>query len=226
MQITEREARESARGYAMRVIKENIIHLGLLPGSMVSEQELAAELGLSRGPVREALIELTKVKMVEVYPQRGSYISPVDYELVDEACFMREALEIAVAERCCLMGVMPAHLTALRENLNLQQFYSEGDNTRKFWELDNEFHRLLFLNAGVIRVHTLMSSMLTHFDRVRAMALAVIKKGKLVEDHHQILEAIISGNSGAAKSLMHRHLTSYQIDRQAVCDKYPQYIKH
>jgi DNA-binding GntR family transcriptional regulator len=163
--------------------------------------------------------------MVEVYPQRGSFISPVDYELVEEACFMRETLEIAVAERCCQMGVTPSHLTSLRENLNLQQFYFEGDNTRKFWELDNEFHRLLFLNAGVLRIHTLMSSMNAHFDRVRAMALSVIKKSKLVEDHQLILEAIVSGDKNAAKSLMHRHLTSYQIDKQAVCEKYPQYIK-
>jgi len=225
MQITEREPRESARDFATRVLKDNIIHLKLKPGSMVSEQELAVKLGLSRGPVREALIELGKVKLVDIYPQRGSCISMVDYELIDEACFMRETLEIAVVERCCLMGVAPGHLAALRENVKLQQFYFENDNNHKFWELDNEFHRLLFLNAGVMRVHTLMSSMLAHFDRVRAMSLTLIKKNKLVEDHRLILEAIVSGDTETAKNLMHKYLTSFIIDKQAVYAKYPQYIK-
>ena len=225
MQITERQPRESARDFATRVLKDNIIHLKLEPGSMVSEQELAVKLGLSRGPVREALIELGKVKLVDIYPQRGSCISMVDYELIDEACFMRETLEIAVVERCCLMGVSPGHLAALRENVKLQQFYFENDNNHKFWELDNEFHRLLFLNAGVLRIHTLMSSMLAHFDRVRAMSLTLIKKNKLVEDHRLILEAIVSGDTETAKNLMHKYLTSFIIDKQAVYAKYPQYIK-
>ena len=225
MQITEREPRESAREFAMRMLKNNIIHLELEPGSMVSEHELAVKLGLSRGPVREALIELARVKMVEIYPQRGSYISPVDYELIDEARFMRETLEIAVVERCCMLGVAPGHFDILRENVKLQQFYFENDNNQKFWELDNEFHRLLFLNAGVINVHMLMSGMLTHFDRVRAMSLAVVKKNKLVDDHSLILEAIVSGDPEAAKSFMHKHLTRYKIDKEAVCGKYPQYIK-
>ena len=225
MQISEREPRESARDFAMRVLKDNIIHLNLKPGSMESEHELAVKLGLSRGPVREALMELAKVKLVEIFPQRGSYISMVDYELIDEACFMRETLEIAVAERCCVIGVAPEHMAALRENVKLQQFYIENDNNQKFWELDNEFHRALFRNAGVLSVHTLMSGMLAHFDRVRAMSLALIKKNKLVEDHRLILEAIVSCDTETAKNLMHKHLTNFKIDKQAICAKYPQYIK-
>ncbi|UQT49404.1 GntR family transcriptional regulator [Flavonifractor plautii] len=54
------------------MLKDNIVRLELKPGSLVSENELAAEMGLSRTPVREALIELSKVKIVEIYPQRGA----------------------------------------------------------------------------------------------------------------------------------------------------------
>ncbi|MBP0981483.1 MAG: GntR family transcriptional regulator, partial [Oscillospiraceae bacterium] len=62
MKILERLPRETGRDYALRVLKENIINLELAPGSLVSENELSAMLGLSRTPVREALIELSKVK--------------------------------------------------------------------------------------------------------------------------------------------------------------------
>ena len=72
MHISERLPRESSRDYALRIIKDNIISLRLEPGSQISENELATEMGLSRTPVREALIELAKVKIIETYPQRKS----------------------------------------------------------------------------------------------------------------------------------------------------------
>ena len=75
MIVYERLKRETAREYALRIIRQNIISLDLEPGSRISENELASELGISRTPVREALIELSKIKVIEIYPQRGSYIS-------------------------------------------------------------------------------------------------------------------------------------------------------
>ena len=96
MQLLERLPRETGRDYALRTIKDNIVKLQLAPGSQISENELAAELQLSRTPVREALIELSKVKIVEVYPQKRSMVSLIDYELVAAARFMRYILECAV----------------------------------------------------------------------------------------------------------------------------------
>ena len=92
MTISPRDLRETGRDYAMRVLKENILRLELEPGSKVSENELAAQLGLSRTPVREALMALAKVRLVEVYPQRGSEVARIDYDLVEESCFMRRIL--------------------------------------------------------------------------------------------------------------------------------------
>ena len=78
MHVTERLAHESGRDYALRIIKDNIISLELAPQSRVNDREIAAELGLSRTPVREALLELAKVDIVQVNPQRGSIIAPND----------------------------------------------------------------------------------------------------------------------------------------------------
>jgi len=78
MELLERIAREPARDYALRVLKHNIVILELKPGSIVSENELAAEMGLSRTPVREALQELSKVQIVEIFPQKGSSITKID----------------------------------------------------------------------------------------------------------------------------------------------------
>ena len=138
---------------------------------------------------------------------------------------MRETLEIAVVERCCSMGLQQEYLDILKENIKLQQFYLENDNKNKLLELDNEFHRLLFANVGVTRVYSLMNSMLVHFDRVRAMALTAVKDIKVIDDHHMILEAIINRDTESAKSLMHKHLTRYKVDKEAISRHYPEYIK-
>ena len=101
MRLPERLPRETGRDYAFRTVRDNIIRLELEPGSQISENELAAEMGLSRTPVREALIELSRVKIIETYPQRKSVVSLIDNELVEEARFMRDVLECAVVEQVC-----------------------------------------------------------------------------------------------------------------------------
>ena len=107
MQVLERLPRETGRDYALRTIKDNIITLRLEPGSQISENELAAEMNLSRTPVREALIELSKVKIIEIYPQRKSVVSLIDHELVEEAKFMRSVMGCAVVQLDCEMALLP-----------------------------------------------------------------------------------------------------------------------
>ena len=82
MIVSEPFPKESRKEYALRVLRENIINWELKPGSFVSEQKLAEELSLSRLPVREALTELAKSGIVEIYPQRGSKIAPINFDLI------------------------------------------------------------------------------------------------------------------------------------------------
>lgn len=226
MRLTERLPRETGRDYALRTIKDSIIRLELVPGSMVSENELAAEMGLSRTPVREALIELSKAKIVEIYPQRGSSISLIDANLVEEALFMRQVLECAVVEQCC--GKTSAvELYKLQENLRLQQFYQQDGQlyTEMVMELDNSFHALLFQMANKAQVYKLMENMSLHADRVRSLALSQIRDDKIVQDHEQLLQAIIDNKPEQAVDLMKKHLNRHDIDVKAIQEEYPTYFK-
>ena len=101
MIILEKKRSENARTYAIRVLLYNIVHLELPPGSAVSGNELSAILSISRTPVREALIELNRIGLVEILPQRGSYISKIDYNLVEESRFLRLVTENAVLKILC-----------------------------------------------------------------------------------------------------------------------------
>lgn len=224
MLVTERLPRESGRDYALRVIKENIISLELEPMSRVNDQEIAAQLHLSRTPVREALLELAKVDIVQVYPQRGSIIAPIDYDIMEEAYFMREVLECAVVERCCQLASSQA-LEPLEENLKLQEFYLENRSPAKLMELDNEFHRQLFLAANMPHVHSLMGTITIHFDRVRRLSYQTVKEVKTVSAHRGILQAVLDRDSQKAVERMRAHLRNYTVEKQELISRYPQYFK-
>lgn len=223
MKVLERLPRETGRDYALRVIKDNIIHLNLAPGSQVSENELSAELGLSRTPVREALIELAKVKIIEIQPQKRSVVRLVDYDLVEESRFMRNVLECAVVELVCEM-IRPEDLERLRENVRLQKFYLDSFYPENLMDLDNEFHRTLFEIARKSQVFSLMQNISIHFDRVRSIALSTVKDIKIVQDHEDITNAIARRDPAAARELMEVHLSRYKIDARTIRETYPQYF--
>ncbi len=220
----ERYVRESGRDYALRVLRENIISLELEPGSMVSENELAAQLGLSRTPVREALIELSKVKIVEIWPQKGSAIARIDYALVEEARFMRNVLECAVAELCC-DHASAEEILALRENIARQKTYETmGAASERFLRLDDSFHAKLFEIAGKTEVYTLIGSLSIHFDRVRNLTLADVNVENVIRDHAQLVDAIEQKKSAEAKRLMQLHLNRFRIAEKKVQEKFPEYF--
>ena len=224
MQLLERSPRETGREYALRTIKENIINLDLAPGSQISENELSAKIGLSRTPVREALIELSKVNIIEVYPQKRRIVSLIDYDLVEESRFMRNNLEYAVLDLVCEMATQE-DIERLQKNIRLQNFYLETLQQKELLTLDNEFHSILFEIARKPQVFALIQNLFIHFDRVRRIALSPVKDLKIVQDHENITIAIARRDAGLARSLMEEHLNRYKIDTAAIREEYPHYFK-
>ena len=222
--ITDRFSHESGRDYACRIIKENIISLDLEPGCLVSEKELAQQMNLSRTPIREALIDLSKVGIVEVLPQRGSRISYIDYRLVDEARFTRSALEVALCRKICPAADLTL-LAPLTENiLHQETSLAQGDLTT-FFHLDNEFHRLLFEIGGLSRTYEIISGLTVHFDRVRSMALYVVKPDQLLVDHKALVYALLSHDLELVAETVEAHLSRYKIDKAAIRQQYAGYFK-
>lgn len=224
MIVKKRYGRETGREYALRVLKENIVMLELEPGSRISENELASEIGVSRTPIREALIELSKSKIVKIYPQKGSYVSLIDWELVEEALFMRLTLEKAVVRLAC-QGVTDEKMQELEKNVKLQKFYIDNNEAGELLELDNQFHKELFAITNKIHIYRLMSGMMLHFDRLRALRTKAIDQQYVIADHLEILEAIKNKKPMDGEMAMERHLTRHIIDEKIVMEKYPQYFE-
>ncbi len=225
MDESDRGAQESTRDYARRLLREDITSMHLRPGEKVSENELAQKYGVSRTPVREALMDLARYQVVEVLPQRGSRISLIDFELVEEARQVRELMELAILPLACARAT-EEDIRRLRHNVHLQQLTEDEswDDTLSLMDLDNEFHRLLFKIARRENMQRLLQDISIHFDRVRSLTLEVVKERKLIADHLEICDAVARRDADYACEKMKKHLNRVHLDARRVMEVYPQYI--
>ncbi len=223
MQVLDRNNRENAREYVARVLKKNIINCTIKPGEMLSENVLAEQLHVSRTPVREALVELSKLRLIEVIPQKGSMVTMIDYDLAADANFSRKVLEHAIIELCCAIGD-EGDLDRLQENVELQDFYYKRGNYDKLLELDDEFHHQLFILAKKERVYQHLRDIVIHFDRIRYLSLIAVVDLKAISDHSAILKAVQKKNKKQAAELMDQHLSRFVMDKEAILKRFPDYI--
>lgn len=224
MKQIERLVNESGKDYAIRAIRENIISLDLEPGSHISANNLTDAFGLSRGPIREALSELSKTGIVEVYPQSGCKISLINEDMINEARFLRKSLECSVVREAALK-VSDNELTDLDENIALQEFLLEKQMSSKLLEADNWFHKKLFMITNMQNVYTLMKNFVIHLDRLRSLTLITIKDIRVVEDHRQILKAIRDKDPDRAGELMLKHLSRDESDIMSIKMAHPEYFE-
>ena len=224
MKLPERLPRETGRDYALRVLKENIVNLEIATGSQISENELSAALGISRAPIREALSELEKVKIVEIQPQKKTSVLLIDPVLVEEARFMRSTLEDAVIGEVCMQRT-EQDLFRLEENLTLQDLAFRSNALDQVMIKDNEFHRYFFEISRKPEIYQLMQTLQIHFDRVRNLTLYTIIDRKILEEHKEIFRCIREQDVENARIRLRAHLERVQVDSSVVRKAYPQYFK-
>lgn len=219
----EKKQKETNHDYALRVIRENIINLQLKPGSMISEQDIANELSLSRTPVHEALQELAHTKIIQILPQRGSLVSLIDMNLIDEAVFLRTTVEAAVFREACKLAT-ENDLTELEENLNLQEFYLGKNNLEKFMELDNGFHEIIYRVANKMQCLYMVRTMIIHHDRYRELRLHTSEPTPIFNEHKEIFNALKDKQVDKVEQLLYKHLTRRDTDAKEIMEKYPEYF--
>jgi len=187
-------------------LRRAITTLAMLPSEALSEKELSLQLGVSRTPVREALIRLADEGLIDILPQRGSFVAPIRLKDVEEAQFIRESLEVAVVKR--LAGrCSPEFVSDLRSNLAQQESAVASDNRELFLELDEAFHRSFCEEAGLSKSWRVIQSVKLQMDRVRYLSLPDPGHLKtLLSQHRQIFDAIERGEADLASLAMSVHL--------------------
>jgi GntR family transcriptional regulator, rspAB operon transcriptional repressor len=188
-------------------LRRSIIALDLRPGTRLSEQEIAERHGVSRQPVREALISLAKTRLVEVQPQRGTVVVKISVRKMMEARFVREAIETAVVRRACASFDRTTR-ERIDDFLDVQDKAARRGDHTTFQRYDELFHIALAEGAGCPLAWEAVQDLKSHMDRVCQLTLpGTDAMLPLIEQHRHIIMAIDARNGDAAATAMELHLT-------------------
>lgn len=199
-----REHTKSERVY--RSLRRRIREFELPPGSRLRKNEIALEYGVSRAPVSEAISRLADEGLVDVFPQSGSFVSPIRPEDIRESLLIRTALEVEAVRRVTAMAD-EALLRRLDENLQAQDAAIENEDMALLDDLDEAFHAIIISAIHAPRARHLLDTARALLDRPRFHALPEANRPKdTVSEHRRIADAIRTGDVEFAATAMRVHL--------------------
>ncbi|MDV6318027.1 GntR family transcriptional regulator [Chromohalobacter sp. HP20-39] len=205
------------------VLRQSIIRMTLAPGQALSEKEIADTFAVSRQPVREAFIRLSEAGLIEVRPQRGTYVMHISQADVMEARFVREAIEIAVARDAAEQGLESSVRDELHELIDRQQRCIDPQDHDRFYRLDEAFHRTLALSTGHDAAWRVTQEVKAQLDRVRYLSVPdATPITKLIDQHSRILESIIARDPEAAEKAVKEHLREILSSLPTLIERFPE----
>ncbi|UYA59149.1 Transcriptional regulator YdfH, GntR family [Pectobacterium sp. F1-1] len=189
-----------------RVLRKDIVECNIPPGKLLSEKEISVRFDVSRQPVREAFIKLAEAGLVQIMPQRGTFVMKISEQRVADARFIRQALECAIVRRAAEM-VTEEHLLTLGHNLRRQELAAQNEQVREFLSLDDSFHQLLTQIANCPLAWETIESIKATMDRVRFLSLSQVSPpSSLIQQHYLIFNALKARDPDAAEKAIREHL--------------------
>ncbi|WP_442487183.1 GntR family transcriptional regulator [Halomonas litopenaei] len=202
----------SVRQRLYRVLRLAIIRMQFAPGQALSEKEISDAFSVSRQPVREAFIRLSEAGLVDVRPQRGTYVVGISQKSVREARFVREAVETAVSASAARQGLADKVIYELRDLIERQVRCASSGQYDQFFILDEDFHRVLALGAGHETAWRVIEEVKAQLDRVRYLSVPdTTPFEKLVQQHADIVDAIEQRDEEQARQAMLVHQSEILI---------------
>lgn len=196
----------SARVYEQ--LRDRIVGGEMLPATPVSEKELAEQYGVSRTPIREALLRLAEERLIDIFPQRGTFVSRISVEALRDGMVIREALE-CVAVRRAAARVTEADLSALRLVLDRQEASERASDWAGFHAQDEAFHQRIAILSGHPNLWRVARQEKVQIDRCRVLHLPISRHRPLVmEEHRAILDGLAARDPQAAERAMGKHLAN------------------
>lgn len=189
-------------------LKRKIITLELEPGSPINEKELCQELHVSRTPFREALGKLIHDKLVDFIPRKGAFVPEISFHDIRNIYGLREILE-PFAARLATFNI---------EKETVEAFKSEMDaldpnslTVEQFQEFDKKFHFMIINHCENSHLNWLLvDNLYSHIERIRNAypTMYLLRMQSIIDEHHEILEAINARNPEAVESSMRKHLVN------------------
>jgi DNA-binding GntR family transcriptional regulator len=202
---TASKAPAAARAY--QAIKGSILDRTYVGGTLLTEGELAEAVGVSRTPVREALLRLEADGLVRLYPKKGALVLPVSADEIADVLETRELVETHTAAKAIgapgLLDDLATHLAAMRAA-------RETADTVAFMTADRAFHHAIVAAAGNAVLTGLYDSLR---DRQLRMGVEYMRSGpermdRAIAEHEAIVGALASGDTERIRRSVHRHTST------------------
>ncbi|WP_323005655.1 GntR family transcriptional regulator [Pseudorhodobacter sp.] len=210
----------NAQPQAADALRSAILTGTLPPGTKVSEQEIANIIGTSRQPVREAFLRLAGEGLLDIRPQRGTFVSKITAAEVLNARFVREAVEADLIRLACKNAAPPA-LDGLRDLLAAQ---AAAKDSAGFMALDEAFHRAIAQIAGKAGAWDHLQRLKSQMDRVRFLQLQDFPISALIAQHKAMVDAMAAQDPDAAETHLRAHLRLIEADLPGIQAAHPDYF--
>ena len=199
--------------------------LELRPGTRISEAEVAADLGVSRQPVRDAFNRLGNLKLLKIRPQRATRVSGFSLPHIQNTRFLRLAIELEVLREACLKWDAD-RAQALRCNLDLQHQTIAQDRLSEFHRIDYDFHELLCVLGGRPLAFEKVAQCKQEVERL--CVLSMYKSGEapgILEDHESIASALGKRDFDKLEKVVRRHLSRLDCVIAAIHEEHSEYFE-
>lgn len=208
-----------------RILRDEILSMELKPGTIITTQETAERIGVSRTPVREAFIRLQRECLLDISPQRATMVSYIDLQRVYQERFIREALEIENL-KLFIPLVNEDTILQMKRNIRQQEEAMEEQRYEEYIDIDNLFHQIAFEETGEFLGLDLVRRMNGHYDRIR---LLTAWEGNIarnaIKEHKEFVNYIEEKDLEKAQKLMRKHLQNLQLFENVLVERWPDYFK-
>jgi DNA-binding GntR family transcriptional regulator len=222
--LAERRSGGTARARVYANLRDAIIRGELAPGRQLSENELAASLGVSRTPVREALVRLRDERLVDIVPQLGTFVSPISTRALADAQFIREALECA-AVRVAAQRATADDIDGLEHNLAAQERARDTDDLDAFYVLDEQLHQAICDLSGRA-VWAITQRAKGHLNRIRRLSLPMPSYlAEMIAEHREIVARLADNDPDGAEAALRHHLQMVLRELPRIREQHPDFFE-
>jgi GntR family transcriptional regulator, rspAB operon transcriptional repressor len=205
-------------------LRNSIINLELKPGDEINIKNIAENLGVSRSPVREAVLKLEKEGLADVMPQKGTCVSRIDLLRVHEELFLRKSLEEKALE-IFIQKYTDKDISRLKESIKLQKESLKKGDFISFLNHDDAMHGIFFEGADKNICWDIVQSMSGHYRRIRLMTLWNAKLvSNVILQHAELIEHVCNKNVKEALRVCNQHLEKLLTEERDLLESYRDYF--
>jgi DNA-binding GntR family transcriptional regulator len=206
-------------------LHNEIVSLEILPGTKLSETEVARRFGLSRQPVRKAFTKLGNEELLVIRPQKATEVRRFSRDRIELARLVRLAVELEIVHRAVRIWD-EIRQEKLSENLVRQEQAINNGDLPAFHALDYDFHKLIYMLGGNPLAFEVMHDCKKKVDRLCLLSLEKNSEAKSVlSDHRKIAAGLASGNVEQAQRAVRKHLSRLDQTIDHIHKTHPDYFE-